>query len=189
MEAQAAAVTETNVMGTPVMTDTNVCTACKLARMLETGILSSSVDAGHSSCEGSDEMPCACGCEYSRGAACKECLRKGMNLDDHGQCVNRRDCANAILAASAASRAERARRAAVEPPKRHGGSSTAQKRPCTCGCGETTGGGLYRPGHDARHVSNLVKQVKAGELTLAEATKAVAHSEKLIAKLEKAVGG
>jgi hypothetical protein len=156
--------------------------------MLETGVFSSAVDAGHSSCEGEESRPCGCGCDYSRGAACKECQRKGRDLDDHGQCRDRRDCSNAILAAHAALRSERAARAAATPEKRHGGASTAQKRPCTCGCGETTGGGLYRPGHDARHVSRLVKQVKSSELTLDAARSEVAHSDKLVAKLEKAVG-
>lgn len=180
--------TEINVAGTPVVTDADVCTACKLARMLETGVLSGAVDAGHSSCEGEDARPCHCGCDYSRGAACKECQRKGMDLDDHGQCRDRRDCSNAILAAFAAKRAERAQRVAAEPERRRSGGSTGQKRPCTCGCGETTGGGLYRPGHDARHVSALTKRVKANELTLDQARSEVAHSDKLVAKLEKAVG-
>lgn len=180
--------TEDNVMGAPVPSDPEICTACKLARMLETGVLSASIDSGHASCEGEDARPCSCGCDYSRGAACKECRRKGMDLDDHGQCRDRRDCSNAILADFAASRAERARRAAAAPEKRRGGGSSGQKRPCTCGCGETTGGGLYRPGHDARHVSALTKQVRAGELTLDKARAEVAHSDKLVAKLEKAVG-
>lgn len=35
-------------------------------------------------------------------------------------------------------------------------------KPCVCGCGETTGGGNYRPGHDSRHVSRVV----AGEASL-----------------------
>lgn len=184
----AAMNTEINAAGAQVVTDANVCNACKLALLLGTGVLSGAVDAGHSQCEGSDEMPCACGCDYSRGAACKECQRKGMNLDHHGQCVDRRDCSNAILAAFAAKRAERAARAAAAPEKRRSGGSTAQKRPCTCGCGETTGGGLYRPGHDARHVSQLVRRVKAGESSLDDARREVAHSDKLVAKLEKAVG-
>ena len=29
---------------------------------------------------------------------------------------------------------------------------------CTCGCGEQTGGGNYRPGHDSRHVSQVAAE-------------------------------
>lgn len=34
-----------------------------------------------------------------------------------------------------------------------------KSRPCTCGCGGTTKGGAFLPGHDARFVSDLVKDV------------------------------
>ena len=33
---------------------------------------------------------------------------------------------------------------------------------CRCGCGEMTGGGNYRPGHDARHAGQIVKRVLGG---------------------------
>lgn len=180
--------TLTNVMGAVVVNDANICTACQLARMLERGVLSPAVEAGHSSCEGNEQMPCACGCDYSRGHACKECLRKGMDLDEGGQCRDRRDCANAILMAAAARKADRVQKAAEAPPKRSGGRASGAPRDCHCGCGEQTGGGMYRPGHDARHVSQLTARVKAGELTVEAAEREVAHSDKLIAKLHKAVG-
>lgn len=32
---------------------------------------------------------------------------------------------------------------------------------CKCGCGQPTSGGTYRPGHDARHVSQVVKAMVA----------------------------
>lgn len=38
-----------------------------------------------------------------------------------------------------------------------------QGRPCQCGCGLMTGGGLFRPGHDARLKSALKKAVEAGD--------------------------
>jgi hypothetical protein len=34
-------------------------------------------------------------------------------------------------------------------------------KPCTCGCGETTGGGRFKPGHDSKYLNTLVAQ--AGE--------------------------
>lgn len=170
------------------MTETKVCTACQLAKMLETGVLSSSVEAGHSSCEAEHPGECACGCEYSRYQKCRECGRKGTTLDDHGQCVDRRDCSNTILADSAARRRAREERAAAAPASRSGGHSAAGKRPCTCGCGETTGGGLYRPGHDARHVSRLTAAVRDEGMPIDDAIAAVSHSEKLVAKLKRAIG-
>jgi hypothetical protein len=33
---------------------------------------------------------------------------------------------------------------------------------CVCGCGGTTKGGDFLPGHDARHKSNLFKEARAG---------------------------
>ena len=79
--------TAENLYGTPVSTDPGTCSACKLARMLETGtVVTTSADAGHSQCEGDHKQPCKCGCEYARGARCKECGRRGTELDDHGQC-------------------------------------------------------------------------------------------------------
>lgn len=38
----------------------------------------------------------------------------------------------------------------------------AQPRPCACGCGEATGGGWFRPGHDAR-LKGLLLRVERGE--------------------------
>lgn len=35
--------------------------------------------------------------------------------------------------------------------------SAATGKPCTCGCGETTGGGRFRPGHDSKYLTKLVE--------------------------------
>jgi len=180
--------TAPNQYGTPVTTDPEVCMACVLAKMLETGVMSGAVDAGHSGCEGTRQKPCTCGCEYSLQKQCKECSRKGQVLDDGGQCVDRRDCANTILAHAANRRAEEVKRKAAAPPKRTGGRTASSPRDCTCGCGEKTGGGLYRPGHDARHVSALVNQYKVGSIDRDKALKALEHSDKLQAKFDKATG-
>ncbi len=187
--------TEVNEQGTPLppteKDGVRICTACQLGIMLQSGAIVGTYDAGHSQCEGTRLDPCGCGCEFARRHQCKECGRKKPSgeLDDKGQCVDRRDCANAILAAHAASRAERAKRASSAPPARTnvragvGGPAPA----CKCDCGETTGGGNYRPGHDARHVSKLTAAVKSGELTL-EAALPRLPSDKLRDKLAKAVG-
>lgn len=51
----------------------------------------------------------------------------------------------------------------AEAPK----AKPAPPRSCACGCEETTGGGLFRPGHDSRLLSALVAATVAGETTVA----------------------
>lgn len=70
----------------------------------------------------------------------------------------------------------------------------AEPRDCGCGCDEQTGGGLFRPGHDARLVSTKVKEVGEGRFTVAAKKAAlkefrdIGASEKLVAKFERSVG-
>lgn len=175
-----------NAAGGEVPTRAGICLACQLAKMLERGVMTASADAGHSDCEGTRVTPCTCGCDFSLGVECKECLRKGTDLDDKGQCVDRRACSNEIFRLAAAQQAKRRDEVAKAPTRRPGGGGSGQKRPCTCGCGETTGGGLYRPGHDARHVSALAKAVKAGDKSADQALRDLEHSVKLQDKFRKA---
>jgi len=156
-----------------------VCLACQLARMQETGAVATiAIESGHASCEAEEPGQCKCGCPFSRYQACRECRRKGEPLDSHGQCIDRKACARTILDTFAAARQARQERAASAPVK----SAPAGKRACACGCGETTGGGLFRPGHDARHVSNLVAETVAGRLTVADGVNRLKFSDKLVAK-------
>lgn len=51
---------------------------------------------------------------------------------------------------------------------------------CLCGCGETTNRGrrgysTFKPGHDARLVSALVKRVRDGQASIDDAAKALTH--------------
>ena len=57
---------------------------------------------------------------------------------------------------------------------------------CRCGCGEAVTA-LYRPGHDARHCSQLRASYEDGKLTRAAALAQVTHSDKLAAKLTRAL--
>lgn len=41
-------------------------------------------------------------------------------------------------------------------------SKKGTPKECACGCGEMTGGGIFRPGHDARHKGNLLKRIDEG---------------------------
>ena len=40
----------------------------------------------------------------------------------------------------------------------YNGGMTAKKPDCQCLCGEQTGGGKFRPGHDARHKGALIRK-------------------------------
>ena len=60
---------------------------------------------------------------------------------------------------------------------------------CLC-CGETTGGGLFRPGHDSKYLTRAVAAIKAGEILLnneLDRWAAQGISPALQAKLQKRV--
>jgi len=48
-------------------------------------------------------------------------------------------------------------------------NETKVQRECACGCGETTRGGRFKPGHDARLRGQLLKGHDAGDATATEA--------------------
>lgn len=54
---------------------------------------------------------------------------------------------------------------------------------CACGCGGRTRLGRYLPGHDARHVGQLVKYVRAGAISEERALRTLTETPKLAAKL------
>lgn len=56
---------------------------------------------------------------------------------------------------------------------------------CLCGCGETAPRN-YRPGHDARHVSQLARAVREGTLDKRAATRAL-PTEPLRQKLTRSI--
>lgn len=85
--------------------------------------------------------------------------------------------------------------AAHAPSESPAGSSvtsrTSAGSPCGCGCGESSGG-LFRPGHDSKLISRLVKSVKAGSVTVEQAVAEMAEigtSDKLQAKFRQKAGG
>lgn len=49
-----------------------------------------------------------------------------------------------------------------EKAPRSGGKKKGTPKECACGCGEMTGGGNFRPGHDARHKGNLLRAIDEG---------------------------
>lgn len=82
--------------------------------------------------------------------------------------------------------------AKIENDKAKAETKAKTKEPtfCLC-CGEATKGGLFLPGHDARHVSTLVEAVMSKNSTEAQARKSLKDdkvSEKLVAKFDKSLG-
>ena len=65
-------------------------------------------------------------------------------------------------------------------PPRLGSSSVGQ---CACDCGGEPRGGRYLPGHDSRHLAQLVRLVRAGSLSADGARRALEGSPRLQAKL------
>lgn len=62
----------------------------------------------------------------------------------------------ALVGAAAAARAKAAERGT------EGNGKAKEAKPCLCGCGESTGGGTFRAGHDARYKSTLIREAMAG---------------------------
>lgn len=54
---------------------------------------------------------------------------------------------------------------------------------CRCGCGDRTRGGMYLPGHDARHVSEIFAHWLESDYTTDVALLMLDHAPKLAAKL------
>jgi hypothetical protein len=71
---------------------------------------------------------------------------------------------------------------ALEAPARSRKVARKAGGPCLCGCGETTGGGKFRPGHDSKYLNQLVDLGLEGGLTLAQEI-----SEAFAAKFQKRV--
>lgn len=83
----------------------------------------------------------------------------------------------AKLAAREAARLEHKKMAEQKPtpePKAPRERKVKEGLPCTCGCGGTTKGGRFLPGHDARYHSALAKAEAA---KAAEAEKATGEAE------------
>lgn len=72
---------------------------------------------------------------------------------------------------------------APEKAPRSRKAPSAGGKPCLCECGETTGGGTFRPGHDSKYLNRLVAEPGDSSRTLAYAV-----SEAFGKKYEKRVG-
>lgn len=173
-----------------------VCDVCSAARLAEKGVMASRVSPEelHATCRAPGE--CACDCEAARGGRCVNCgrTRHADELEsatgyDGASCVDRKSCAEAMLASPPAAKPAKATLGQRDPsrtpparpkaPKPSRGPAPA----CTCGCGDTTGGGMYKPGHDAKHLKRLFEDVRGGSETF-EAALASLPTDALRVKLK-----
>jgi len=103
----------------------------------------------------------------------------------HAQMANARDRGEPLPSIPGAAAAANGHDPVVKTPRvARAPRDTGSLSPCGCGCGELSKG-LFRPGHDARLLSRLVKSAKDGTSrndVLAEFDK-VGASDKLRAKL------
>jgi hypothetical protein len=148
---------------------------------------------------------CGCekgGCELGR-RRCSECGNRVTEeiSDETWKCLDGDACHDTIEAKRAANPLYAELREAYrssEMAKIENNKAKAEKAAkapkeptfCLC-CGEPTKGGLFLPGHDARHVSTLVEAVTSKNQTEAQARKSLKDdkvSDKLIAKFDKSLG-
>lgn len=148
----------------------------------------------HQSCPGGVRngdgsiVPCRCtvpGCRAGQ-PRCTDCNnREAGTIGEDWRCINKDDCQatqeimarrNPVVMRVRAIREAHGKSPEVAdgPEAREGAprSSRGQRepgKPCTCGCGQTTGGGRFRPGHDSTYMNKLLEQAKASGAAAAEA--------------------
>lgn len=109
--------------------------------------------------------------------------------------VNSRGWKQCLACRATSNERYEARRATREPRRprpirarvQHAAKSTG--RACACGCDGRTRGGRYLPGHDARHIGQLVKYIRAGAITESRALHSLAETPLLQAKLAARLTG
>lgn len=74
-----------------------VCDVCTTAQLAQQGVVETTLDPSelHASCRGN----CTCRCAYAQGGRCNVCARtRPAQLLADGQCTDRSDCADTLLA-------------------------------------------------------------------------------------------
>lgn len=149
---------------------------------------------------------CGCSCERAAQRRCTDCNnRRPEEVGEDWRCLDRDACRADVERRVAESsigkflaqwRSERAQEARREPLVGPDGqtcrvstprSSRAPSRAgagCLCGCGGTTKGGKFLPGHDSKYLNQLVERgdQEARELALAVSEAFAAKFEKRIVK-------
>lgn len=149
-------------------------------------------------------LPCSCSRPYCGGQVvrCLSCKNEndGEVSPDDWRCIDREACALAVQArldgnVHVQMVREVMRRVSenTATEAKADKAAKAKKEPTFCahGCGEQTGGGLFRPGHDAKYVAEKVRAVVDDKTTSADdvlrAMSAAGMSETLQGKFAKSV--
>ncbi|URM86945.1 hypothetical protein SEA_TYPHER_37 [Microbacterium phage Typher] len=141
-----------------------------------------------------------CGCtDHEVITRCLDCgLRSLDEVDPQTwQCIDQESCASrrakarekSLVALYGSSDTENPLRAVPRAEKPEKAPSRPKVGKCLC-CGETTGGGLFRPGHDSKYLTRAVTEIREGTHDLADVQAAWRDqgiSDALQAKLAKRV--
>lgn len=141
---------------------------------------------------------CACDCHDMTSRRCLRCGEIGdVNLIDASwKCRDTNVCDDTLKklrgADSVFARIEKAYEATLEQKRKEAAkkrehrdkvnSSRGNNPPCTCGCGGTTKGGMFLPGHDSKYLSSLMALDKVEAVRRAEMV-SDAFAMKLIKRL------
>jgi hypothetical protein len=125
-------------------------------------------------------VKCPCGCDQSQKLRCVLCENTHQDEVDPEQytCFDANACVSEY---------NRQRDSALNKlfPNGIEVKEKPKGKECNCNCGESTGGGLFKPGHADKLAASVAKEVKAGGMTEDDAREMLLHiSEGLIKKLD-----
>lgn len=125
-------------------------------------------------------VKCPCGCPASgqlRCVVCENRTEEEINPDTY-TCLDPTACISEY----------NMRRASAESTLFPNGIEVKEKPKggeCNCGCGNSTSGGMFKPGHADKLVAGLAKDVKAGAKSEDDVREMLLHiSEGLLKKLD-----
>jgi hypothetical protein len=124
---------------------------------------------------------CPCGCETSQLIRCLLCNNRNIE-EVH---PDKRVCLNAQTCVEEYNRKKRLSYENLYPKGPTAVKAARTGKDCKCNCGETTGGGTFKPGHADKLVKKVADKVKAAEISEPEARKLLSGiSEGLVKKLD-----
>lgn len=135
-----------------------------------------------------------CGC--TRHEIMRRCLACGVRSNDTvaestWTCLDAEECEGRLTKSRAAyATTSVAKVLGNQPEKPTRAPAKPKTGECLC-CGETTGGGLFRPGHDSKYLTRAVEAIKSGAVSLDDTLTKWSReglSVALQAKLQKRLG-
>lgn len=130
--------------------------------------------------KGKEDTLVACPCECEKTLRCKVCGNEQADEVDPDRwvCTDFNACMHELDI-------KRQRAKEMLYPKGFERTPRKEGKNCNCGCGESTSGGMFKPGHADKLVAMLAKEIKAGNKELEEVINFLADlSDGLLKKLE-----